>query len=88
MQKSSVKKKDLNKNLMISTVTSQSAIKRYMNQMKAYKKSVKRINKSMFDTEEMNKIKKKFQTKKIKIIKYNYCLDTSVQNFSSFEGFI
>lgn len=43
-----------------------------------YQKSFQKFEKAMDDTEEINRIKKKFQTKKVKIIKYNYCLDTSV----------
>jgi hypothetical protein len=37
-----------------------------------YQKSFQKFEKAMDDTEEINRIKKKFQTKKVKIIKYNF----------------
>jgi hypothetical protein len=48
-----------------------------------YQKSFQKFEKAMDDTEEINRIKKKFQTKKVKIIKYNFQNGFIVQASSS-----
>lgn len=47
-----------------------------------------RISKEQDNIDEVTKIKEMFSLNKIKLFKYNYSMDQTMQNMPSYEGFL